>query len=192
MLLRRIARPMFATWFVAEGLDAVRHPSSHAAVATGAVTSLVSRVPQGALGGALEPFRAPSHRKMTTVVQAHGAATAAAGAALALGRAPRTAALVLAALTLPLVAANLPDRKLGKLDPEERRERRARLVRSLAFAGGALLVGIDHEGRPGIAWRVDKARERKVAAAAGLAESATKQAGAVARSARSAVTPGSH
>ena len=30
MLLRPFARPLFASWFVAEGIDALRHPAVHA------------------------------------------------------------------------------------------------------------------------------------------------------------------
>jgi hypothetical protein len=30
VLLRRLARPLFASWFVTEGLDVVRHPAAHA------------------------------------------------------------------------------------------------------------------------------------------------------------------
>ncbi|MDM8083837.1 DoxX family protein [Cellulomonas cellasea] len=181
MLLRKVARPMFATWFVSEGLDAVRHPSAHTAVAAGALASAIGRVPRGALGGSLDALREPSHRQITTLVQAHGVATAVAGVALAAGKAPRTAALVLAGLTAPLVVANLPDKKREPVSADERRERRRRLIRSLAFTGGALLVGIDHEGRPGIAWRVGQARERRVAAAADVAGSAKEHAAAAVR-----------
>ena len=185
MLLRKIARPMFATWFISEGLDAVRHPAAHAAVAAGAAASVMGRVPRGALGGALEPLREPGHRQVTTAVRAHGAATALAGLALATGKAPRTAALVLAALTAPLVVANLPDRKRGASSREERQERRRRLIRSVAFTGGALLAGVDHEGRPGFAWRVGKAREHQVAAAVGAAGSVKHHAAKAAHGVRS-------
>ncbi|NMM16374.1 MAG: DoxX family protein, partial [Cellulomonas sp.] len=34
-----------------------------------------------------------------------------------------------------------------------------------AFTGGALLAGADYEGRPGVAWRVAKAREEHASAA---------------------------
>ncbi len=110
MLLRKVARPMFATWFISEGLDAARHPAAHTAVAAGALASAIGRVPRGALGGALEALREPSHRQVTTLVRAHGAATALAGLALATGKAPRTAALVLAGLTAPLVRPTCPTR----------------------------------------------------------------------------------
>lgn len=153
MLLRRIARPLLASWFVTEGVDAVRSPAAHVAFTRAAVDSLAARTDRAGR---------PSDAQLRAVVQAHGAATAVAGLALALGKAPRTAALVLAALTLPVAAASMPDRKGAKPSPEVRRERRDRLVRALAFTGAALLAGADSEGRPGVSWRLAKAREAAV------------------------------
>ena len=50
---RRIARPLFASWFLSEGVDALRRPAAHVAVARGAVERLDATVPRGALGGGL-------------------------------------------------------------------------------------------------------------------------------------------
>ncbi|WP_421732918.1 DoxX family protein [Cellulomonas sp.] len=168
MLLRRLARPLFASWFVTEGLDVVRHPAAHAADARGALATLRSRLPdtvrQGPAGEAIG--RELSDRQLTSIVQVHGVALAGAGVLLALGKAPRTAALALAALTAPLVLLNLPAKRVKGEDPRLRRERRDKLVRALAFTGGALIAGVDLEGRPGISWRVQKARSEHAAAKA--------------------------
>ncbi|WP_426594869.1 DoxX family protein [Cellulomonas sp. McL0617] len=159
MLLRRVARPLFASWFVAEGLDVVRHPSSHAAQAQGALTTLLGRLPaqvrQGPAGEVIGYEL--SDRQLATVVQVHGAALAGAGILLSLNKLPRTAAFALAVLTAPLVLVNLPRRK-GTESKLERQARRERFVRALAFTAGAVLAAADHEGRPGLAWRVQKAR----------------------------------
>src|SRR4051794_39499620 len=81
VLLRRLARPLFASWFVSEGLDVVRHPAAHAAEARGALTTLRGRLPQpvrqGPAGEALG--RPLTDRQLTTIVQVHGAALAGAG-----------------------------------------------------------------------------------------------------------------
>ena len=164
MLLRRIARPLFASWFVSEGSSAARRPEMHAERARAAVGSFIGLVPRGTLGGALDRYRQPTDRQLVTLVRIHGAATAAAGLLLAVGKAPRSAALALAALTAPLALANLPRRERPALDKEARRERKDRLVRAVAFTGGALLAGADYEGRPGVAWRVAKAREEHASA----------------------------
>ena len=156
MLLRRIARPLFATWFVAEGLDVVRHPATHATDARGAFAMVKRR-----FGLDLPEL---SDRQLATAVQVHGAALAGAGALLAAGRAPRTAAVALAALTAPLIVVNLPDKEADR-DRTLRRARRERLVRALAFTGGAILAAADLEGRPGLSWRAHDAWQRHKAEA---------------------------
>lgn len=165
MLLRRIARPLFASWFLSQGIDALRHPAEHVAVARGAVDRLTASVPARSLGPA-ESYLHPSDKQLTLVVRVHGGATALAAAMLATGRAPRTAALALAALTLPLAAADAPPsrserKRLGK---DDRHERSARFVRALSFTGGALIAAADTAGRPGVRWRVTNARATKAAA----------------------------
>ncbi|GIG22431.1 hypothetical protein Cch01nite_31550 [Cellulomonas chitinilytica] len=165
MLLRRVARSLFASWFISEGLGVVRHPAPHAADASAALTAWRARLPEAAIdvvpGGVLR--RELTDRQLTTAVQLHGAALAGAGVLLALGKAPRTAALALAALTAPLVVVNLPDKRADAGDRVLRRQRRDRLVRALAFAAGAVLVAADREGRPGIGWRVQHALEERAA-----------------------------
>lgn len=152
MLLRRLARPLFASWFVAEGLDVVRHPAAHTADVRGALAMIQRRT------GVELP--ALSDRQLTSAVQAHGVAIAGAGALLAAGRAPRTAALALAVLTAPLVVVNLPDKEADGRDKVLAKGRRERFVRALAFTGGAILVGVDREGRPGVSWRMHDAWDR--------------------------------
>jgi len=173
MLVRRIARAMFATSFVAEGLHATRHPEEHVSRATATWELAATRLPLPA---------APGHHQMTTLVRAHGAATVAAAAAVVLGRAPRTAALVLAGLTLPLVLAHQPF-----LAPSGAghavRDTRQRLLgadqfwRSLSLLGGAVLIGLDREGRPGVAWRIEHARVTRAAARQATAAVAAVRAG---------------
>lgn len=173
MLLRRIARPLFASWFLTEGIDAVRHPAPHVEVARDALGRSAAMLPEGALGP-LERYRRPSERELTLLVRAHGAATALAALMLATGRAPRTAALALAGLTLPLAAADAPDRHRPHLprrtqtahdaaEKAEKHERRRRFVRSLALTGGALIAAADTAGRPGLVWRVEHARATRAA-----------------------------
>lgn len=168
MLLRRLARAGFASWFVAEGLSVVRHPSAHVAEARAALDATRDLVPAeartGAVGDVLDQHL--SDRQLTTVVQVHGALLLAAGGALALGRAPRAAALALAALTAPLVALYLPDKRLDGGDRERRRERTEKLVRAVAFTAGAVLVAADREGRPSLGWKVRHAIDERTAARA--------------------------
>jgi uncharacterized membrane protein YphA (DoxX/SURF4 family) len=153
MLVRRIARPLLATWFAAEGWQVLRHPAPHAARASTTWDALAERfgLPH-----------APDDARMRQVARAHGGAMALAAALLALGKAPRTASLVLAGLTAPLVLAALPTspRELTRMPDDDR----DRLARATSMLGAALLAGIDNEGRPSMTWRVARARAERAAA----------------------------
>lgn len=152
MLLRHMARPLLGSWFLYDGAQAALHPNEHLQAAReGSVLATK------AFG--VEPL---TERQLTTLVRAHGAATAAAGLLLALGKAPRVSALTLALLTLPLAAVNQP----FTAPKAERSARTERFVRNLGAVGAALIAGADMEGRPGITWRVQHARATRAAAQA--------------------------
>jgi uncharacterized membrane protein YphA (DoxX/SURF4 family) len=153
MLLRPLARPLLATWFVRDGLDAVRHPGVHVDAARGPADQISSLV------GGSAPL---TDAQLTTAVRVHGGLTAAAGVALAVGKAPRSAALLLALLTVPLAVADQPFTS----GPDSRSVRTERFVRRLGAIGAALLAGIDYEGRPGIAWRVEHSKAARAASRA--------------------------
>ncbi|GGC11712.1 DoxX family membrane protein [Cellulomonas carbonis] len=140
MLIRRIARPLLATAFVADGVDAVRNPDAH-----------VDRAEEGyrSLAGRLD-LPQVDRSQLTTLVRIHGAAVAIAGVALAVGRAPRTAAAALAVLTLPLAVVDQPFTRRG--------EGVDRFLGDLSRVGAAIIAAVDLEGRPGLAWRAGHAR----------------------------------
>jgi uncharacterized membrane protein YphA (DoxX/SURF4 family) len=144
MLLRHLARPMLASWFVYDGVQAALKPAEHVRAARSGV-ELAERA------GVDVPL---SDRQVSTLVRVHGAATALAGLALAVGKAPRTAALTLAALTVPLAVVNQPFTSSGAT----RTERTRRFVANVGAIGAALIAGADYEGRPGVQWRLEKAR----------------------------------
>lgn len=173
MLIRRVARTLFATWFAVEGVEVLRHPAEHTARARATWRSLQDR---------LDLPDAPDDRTLGVAVRVHGGLMAAAAALLALGKAPRTAALVLAGLTAPLVVANAPVGPAAKATAKDS----AAFWRSLSMLGGALLAGIDHEGRPSMAWRiehakVDRAITRDAQRVAATAQREAKDAIAAAR-----------
>lgn len=156
MLLRHIARPLLASSFIYDGVQAARKPSEHVAAAkTG------SALATQALGA--EPL---SEKQVTTLVRAHGIATATAGTLLALGKAPRASAVALALLTLPLAVVNQP----FTAPKDERPARTERFLRNLASVGAALIAGADLEGRPGLSWRVQQARAARAEAKAAAVE----------------------
>ncbi|NLE72380.1 MAG: DoxX family membrane protein [Actinomycetales bacterium] len=153
MLSRRIARPLLAAWFVAEGVDAARHPDAHVERLRGAWRRLAK---------SLDLPQPPPTGTLRTIAQAHGGATAAAGILLALGKAPRTAATALVLLTLPVAAMDAPTR--GGSDDEDDRGPRP-FLRDLSLVGGAAIAALDREGHPSLGWRLSHARAGRAAAA---------------------------
>lgn len=153
MLVRRLARPLLASWFVAQGIGAVRHPSEHAERVAATWHRIAART------DAPDP---PEDEALRTLVKLHGAGMAAAGLMLATGRAPRLAACTLAILTLPLAAMDYPKPPRtgtgSRPSPPERAERRDRFLRDLSLIGGAALSGLDRHGKPSLGWRMSHAK----------------------------------
>lgn len=157
MLLRRIARPMLASVFIYDGFDALRSPVPHVRTARNTVTRYARTA------GLKRPL---TDRELKLIVRVHGGLTVAAGLGLAFGRAPRSAALLLAGLSLPLAVAQEPFTS----DVTPRAVRAEKFVRSLSAVGAALLAGVDHEGRPGMGWRVAHARTERAHTKAAVAK----------------------
>ena len=183
MLTRRIARPLLAGWFVAEGVDAVRRPGPHVERTRDAWRRLAARTPLP------EP---PPTDTLRTLARVHGGAMAGAGVLLALGKAPRASACLLALLTLPVAVMDAP-RKEGPATPATLAagtDRGSRtFLRDLSLLGGALIAGLDKEGQPSLRWRVRHARVDRDAelAARRAVASARKETAHLAREARGAV-----
>jgi uncharacterized membrane protein YphA (DoxX/SURF4 family) len=139
MLLRRIARPLLAGTFVYGGIGELRDPKSHAQLAEPVVNTVVNRVP-------IE--RAPS---AITVVKLDAGIKLGAGILLALGKAPRLAAAVLAA---DLVATTLAGHRFWESeDPRERTDQLIHFLKNLGLLGGLLITTADTAGKPSLAWR---------------------------------------
>lgn len=153
MLSRRIARPLLASWFVTEGIDALRSPSPRAEQVRNTWGRLASR------GHITQP---PPVDQLITIARVHGAATVVAGIMLAIGRAPRLAACSLAVLTVPLAVMDAPmrDRRSGR-GTADLAHRTGSFARDLSLIGGAALAALDSNGRPSIAWRVHNAAARR-------------------------------
>ena len=162
MLLRRIARPLLATWFVTEGVRAAAHPDEHVAALRQAVERKVAWVPRSQR--VLAAADRVSDQQLGVAVRVQGAAMALAGIALAAGRAPRTAAATLAVLTVPtLVPTLLPPPPGTTTTKEQARARRARRVQLLSAIGGALIAAGDTQGSTGRHRRADAAARRAAA-----------------------------
>lgn len=183
MLTRRLARPLLAGWFVAEGVDAVRRPGPHVERTRDAWRRLAART------SLPEP---PSTDTLRLLARVHGGAMATAGVLLALGKAPRASACTLAVLTVPVALMDAPV-KQGKATPATLAAGSDRGVRTflrdLSLLGGALIAGLDTQGAPSLRWRVQHARVDRDAelAARRAVSSARKESAHLAREARAAV-----
>ena len=156
MVVRPLARALLAAPFVYDGIDVARHPAPHVAAAR----------PTLDLATGLARRPALSDRDATRLVRAHGALTTLAGLTLAVGRAPRSSSLVLAALTLPLAVVHQPFSRARHDAPEEGTpagagtpDRLRSFLRTLGLVGATLLGSVDTQGRPSVGWRVRRARD---------------------------------
>lgn len=147
---RRLARPLLASSFIASGVDALLHPDSHVER---------FRAVEPTLEKAGIPPAIASDTRM--LVRVSGGVTALAGVMLATNRSPRSAALTLAALSVPVTLVNNPFWAGGTKD--RKKEMRRGLLTGASLVGGLLLAALDRDGKPSLAWRASNTREHKAA-----------------------------
>jgi uncharacterized membrane protein YphA (DoxX/SURF4 family) len=147
MILRRLARPMLAGIFIAGGINVLRSPAAHAEAAKPVVDAAL-----GVVGDRL-PARVPTDP--VTLVRIDAAVKIGAGLALATGRVPRLAALVLAGSLVPTTLA--AHRFWDEKDPGERQRQQVHFLKNVGLLGGLLLAVGDTEGRPSLSWRARRA-----------------------------------
>lgn len=142
------ARPMLASYFVADGIDAVIKPQSHVDKFR-KVTPILERA-------GLPPVLTAD---ATMLARVSGGVSALAGIALAFGRKPRVAAATLAVLNIPITLVNNP---VWEKDSEESTKDRWRgLFRGLGLGGGLILAAADRGGKPSLGWRMQNARAHR-------------------------------
>lgn len=162
MILRRIARPMLAAVFVSGGIDALRNPKPRVQTAEPVIDKAVSqvadkvnqvrdKVPEQVRNKL--PAQVPSDAE--TLVKVNAAAQVGAGVALALGRFPRLAALVLAGSVVPTTVAG--HRFWEHEDPSARASHQTQFFKNLGLLGGLLLAAADTHGKPSLSWRTKRA-----------------------------------
>ncbi|WP_093714734.1 DoxX family protein [Actinacidiphila alni] len=137
-LLRRIARPMLASMFLSGGWSTLRDPAAVADTAAPVATPIAERIK----GLPKDPEQ---------LVRINGAVQVGAGVLLALGRAPRPAALLLAGTLVPTTLAAHPYWTVE--DPAERARQRIHFFKNLSMLGGLLIAAADTHGKPSLAYR---------------------------------------
>lgn len=140
-VVRLLARPLLATGFIAAGVDRLRDADQTAEQ----LRPTLNRV------GSLVPAAASLTANPQLVAKVLGVTQMGAGALLALGKLPRLSGLL---LTGTAVLNAVVEYKNAETDTaDERKARRAGLLKNLSLIGAVLLVAVDTDGRPGLAWR---------------------------------------
>lgn len=147
MILRRVARPLLASIFVTGGINALRNAQGHAQTAKPVIDKTV-----GAQADAL-PDSVPTDPE--TLVKVDAAVKIGAGTALALGKMPRAASLLLLTSLVPTTAAG--HRFWEYSDAAEKQQQTIHFLKNLGLAGGLLLAAADTEGKPSVGWRARRA-----------------------------------
>jgi uncharacterized membrane protein YphA (DoxX/SURF4 family) len=145
---RRLARPLLASMFVAGGFDHLKDP-----------------------GVRVDAVRAAGLSEPEKLVKGVGAAMLGGGLALATGRLPRVASLVLAGALVPTTYVGHAFWK--ETDPTTMQMQRANFLKNVSMLGGLLLAAADTGGResvPHAVGRVSRRAKKKAAKAAKKAE----------------------
>ncbi len=142
MILRRLARPMLAATFVYGGINALRQPEGHVQAARPLLDKMIgSRADQ-------IPDDVPTDAE--TLVKIDAGVKIGAGLALALGKAPRLAALLLLGSLGATTAAT--HRFWEETEPGQRDAQLVHFLKNCGLAGGLLLAAADTHGKPSAAW----------------------------------------
>jgi uncharacterized membrane protein YphA (DoxX/SURF4 family) len=141
MLVRRLARPLLASVFIAGGVDALRNPGAR----TKQAAHLLEQVPT--------PEAVPNDPDL--LVRVNGAALLGGGVLLATGRFPRLASTMLAASLIPTTA--IEHAFWEETDPSRKAQQRSLFLKNVGLLGGLLLATVDTEGKPGLVWRAQHA-----------------------------------
>jgi putative oxidoreductase len=167
-LSRLIARPLLASYFLANGTNDITHAPQLAQQAA-PVTEKIAPLVENAT-----PDNVHVPQDPVLWVRAAGAVQVAAGLALALGKAPRLSSAVLGATLIPSTAARY--RFWEVTDKQQKSEQLTHFVKNAALGGGLLIAALDTEGRPGLAWRAGRAAKDAKREARHLAKAARSEA----------------
>lgn len=149
MLIRRIARPLLAATFVAQGVESLRRPQQAGQTARPAFDGL-KQLPEEI--AAKVPSDVEAFAKANALVQIGG------GVLLASGRLPRVAAAALACTVIPGSAGG--HMFWAEPDPQRRAQQRQAFLTDVSLIGGLLIAASDTEGKPSLGWRARRAAHR--------------------------------
>ena len=148
-MIRKVARPMLASVYIADGADTLINAQDHAEGAESVLKRVRTVLPRR------YARQLPNDGEL--VARVVGGAKVGAGGLLALGKMPRTSAAVLAATSVPTILARHAFWETQ--DQDERKARRSGFITNVALLGGLFITTADTAGKPGMKWRATKAAE---------------------------------
>ncbi|WP_151530264.1 MULTISPECIES: DoxX family protein [Corynebacterium] len=146
-MIRKIARPMVATVYIADGVDTITNTEKHVEGTKTILDRLRSVLPND--------YSRKLPEDPETVAKAIGVTKTTAGTLLALGKAPRLAAGTLAVLSVPTILARHAFWETQNED--EKAARRSGFMTDVALLGGLFIASADTAGKPGLKWRANRA-----------------------------------
>ncbi|WFR71147.1 DoxX family protein [Prescottella defluvii] len=155
MLVRRIARPLLSTVFIAGGIDSIRSPGARAQAAGPFLQKTAATLP----GAVTDKF--PSDPE--SLVKINGAIQVGAGASRA-RQGTRASSLVLAGTVVPTTLAGHDFWNVD--DPQMRAVQRMQFFKNMTILGGLLIAAVDTEGKPSLGWRGRRAAKKAQASIA--------------------------
>ena len=180
MIVRRLARPLLASVFVAAGIDALRHPGAR----IDRTAHLLEKVPDQVPGSDLA---ARAAKDPDLAVRLNGGVLLCGGLLLATGRLPRLASTMLAASIVPTTAVE--HAFWEESDPIRKAQSRSLFFKNVGLLGGLLLAAVDTEGKPGLVWRAQHATRTTRREARHAARAAQREAHFIAHRAQDVVSP---
>lgn len=143
MLVRRIARPLLSTIFIAGGIDALKDPSGKAQAAAPLIDKSTETLPSSVTQ------KLPTDTEM--LVKINAGVQIGGGVLLAIGKVPRIASLALAGSLIPTTLAGHDF--WNETDPAQRSAQQMHFLKNVSLLGGLLIASVDTEGKPSLGWR---------------------------------------
>ncbi|NLE81879.1 MAG: DoxX family membrane protein [Rhodococcus sp.] len=143
MLVRRIARPLLSTIFIAGGIDALKDPAGKAQAAAPLIDKSAETLPSSVTQ------KVPSDNE--TLVKINAGVQIGGGVLLAIGKVPRIASLALAGSLIPTTLAGHDF--WNETDPAQRAAQQMHFLKNVSLLGGLLITAVDTEGKPSLGWR---------------------------------------
>lgn len=149
-MIRKLARPMLASVYIADGADTLLNAQAHVEGAQSVLNRVRTVLPR--------KYAKQLPEDPEVVTRTVGATKVVAGSLLATGKAPRTAATALAVASVPTILARHAFWETQ--DKEEKIARRQGFLTSVALLGGLAITSVDTAGKPGLKWRANDAAKR--------------------------------